>query len=129
MKTFNVATGMPELVVTEPHVRPVLYGPHARVAARTDRYGDLTRYLPRQLSLKAVQVVEASVVDDRISKLVVRYQVDFQLGLDLVLVIAPCKFDRRTLFVRTVWANESDDHHRTLRDVYDRPSSVTRMFV
>ncbi len=86
---------------------PVAYTQHAKSAAQTDRYGRLT--LPDRIDLASAQLVECEHYDRKgLVKAVIRVQ--YNDTLDIVLVMIP----GRPWLVKTVWANERGDNHRTL---------------
>lgn len=82
-------------------------GEHARRAAASDGLGDLTSYLPEALDFKQAELIEVEVVNGHIAKRVVRLPATEEM--DLILVVHP---DGR---VRTVWGNNKQDNHNTLR--------------
>jgi hypothetical protein len=114
---YHFEVGLPD--VDLPGRLHLDYGPHALEAAQRDKYGDLTRFLPRKLDVKAAQVVEMGTNSrGQVIHLLVRFPV-FGTGLDIVLAVAP---SRDSWFVKTVWGQETDDVHRTLdRSRYTRP--------
>lgn len=106
----------PKEVFTSPGKLTLKYGPHARKAAAEDRYGDLTDFCPRNLSIQDSEIVEVTVENGAITKRVIRIQVSG--NLDLVLVV------NADGFVRTVWGNKHNDQHRTLnRHSFVQPSA------
>lgn len=90
------------------------YGSHALSAAQEDRYGDLTAYLPKEYTPDLAHVVELELEGRAIEKVVFRLP-EVAPGLDLCLVVIPGR-TKGTWFVKTVWANETNDAHRTLRN-------------
>lgn len=65
---------------------------------------------------EAFRVVEVEVIDGKVSKWVVRIELDAKR--DLVLVTLPDGF------VKTVWTNDANEHHATLnRRRYTHPSA------
>lgn len=114
---YHADVYLPATVAQVPeHPVKLMYGPHARAAARVDRYGDLSRCLPLYLDYATCQLVEVETDDrGRVLKRVVRLPVGD--GLDLVIAVG---YDG---FVRTVWGNRHDDIHRSLnRKRYVQPS-------
>ena len=80
------------------------YSAHARMAAMSDRYGQIE--LPRVFNSDNAELVEAEVEKGKVQKMV--YRQPYNEENDLVIVLNPDGF------VRTVWLNQSDDSHRTL---------------
>lgn len=118
-RLYHKDIGFPEDVKMPTGFSPVLklrYSSHARDEAASDRYGNLE--LPPVVDLRKGQVVEISVVGNTVVKMVVRFPYDDKK--DLVLVIQPADG-----FVRTVWANEKNDQHKSLnRNKYVDPKRV-----
>lgn len=82
------------------------YTMHALKAARTDRYGSIP--LLSLVNLSTVYIFEAEYTT-RLDKIVFRVKIDDR---DLVIAALVCR--NRTLRVKTVWWNKSDDNHATL---------------
>lgn len=80
------------------------YSNHARHAAKDDKRGKVN--LPRVLDSREATLIEAEVVNGRVVKLVYRMAHDDKT--DVSLVVLPDGF------VKTVWLNEKNDHHKTL---------------
>lgn len=117
---FHKDVFAPDFVFQANDIVKLRYGPHAMEAAETDRYGDLRPHLPRVVDLgdPDISVVEVELMRNAekvsISKRVVRYPVSAKLTLVLVITADG--------FVRTVWGNETDDNHSTLkRHLYVQP--------
>lgn len=83
------------------------YGPHSRKAAATDRYGAIA--LPAFLDTDRAELieVETNLIGQPVKAL---YRTRYSWQYDLCIVV---NFDG---FVRTVWLNEVNDFHYTLRD-------------
>lgn len=82
------------------------YGPHARNAAITDRYGPIA--LPPWFSAANGRLIEVEF-DDELNKVIKQvWRQPLDETRDLVLVIGLGGF------VKTVWANLRSDAHRTL---------------
>lgn len=81
------------------------YGGHARQEAMTDRYGDLR--LPDVIDIRKGDLFEVGVTGNTVTKMAVR--MPYNDKIDLVIVFMPERG-----FVKTVWANEKNDQHRTL---------------
>jgi hypothetical protein len=97
------------------------YGGHAKQAAYEDRYGKLT--LPATIDLRRVEIVEVGAVGNTITKVVCRTAFQQRKGIILVLVIMI-----PSGVVKTVWANEARDSHKTLdRSRYVKPKNPTPM--
>jgi hypothetical protein len=67
--------------------------------------------VPRSIEIQAGEVVEAELLNSRITKLVVRRAMT--KDKDLVLVLVPK--DAGTWMVVTCWLNRKEDTHKTLR--------------
>lgn len=87
------------------HVMKLRYGPHAIQAANTDRYGKLD--LPPAIDIRKGELFEVGLTGNTVTKMAVRMPYDQHI--DLIIVFSPADG-----FVRTVWANEKGDKHRTL---------------
>ena len=88
------------------------YGFHAKKAAMNDRYGIID--LPESLDFSKAKLIEAEVINNRLTKMVLRASYDNRF--DLIVVV------NTDLTVRTVWLNSRRDKHRTLdRSKYDLP--------
>lgn len=86
------------------------YTRHAARAARDDRYGDLTRFLPDSIRPQLARLVELRTDDHgAVARLV--YRMNVSPTLDLVVALAP---HGRRWNVTTVWANTAEDTHRSL---------------
>ena len=97
------------------------YGDHAKRASYEDKYGKLT--LPQRIDLRRVEIVEVSAIGNTITKVVARTGYGQRKGIILVLVITIPDG-----FVKTVWANEANDRHKSLdRSRYDKPKNPTPM--
>lgn len=81
------------------------YGPHAREAANNDRYGRLE--LPQAIDIRKGELFEVGITGNTVTKMGVR--MPYSDRIDLIVVFSPADG-----FVRTVWANEKGDKHRTL---------------
>ncbi len=79
---------------------------HAERARQNDRYGVIPKF--NTIPLAAFEVIEVEVINDRVSKLVVRGH--YNADLDIVFVVIP----NGTYVVKTVWFQERNDLHRTL---------------
>lgn len=97
----------------------LLWTPHAKRAAETDRYGkiDITK-LERMLKvdLKDVIEVEKDDITSQIIKMVIRKPYDKER--DVVIAFIPDVVNHEAV-VKTVWSNLKSDIHKTLRkDLY-----------
>lgn len=118
-RLYHKDIGFPKDVQMPRGFSPVIrlrYGQHARDEAASDKYGNLK--LPNAVDVRKGQIVEIAVVGNTVVKMVVRFPYDDKK--DLVMVIQP-----QDGFVRTVWANEKNDQHRSLnRNKYVDPNRV-----
>lgn len=109
-KTYNRAlTVLPAHSARFTGTFRAVYDNHALRAARDDRYGQI--FLPQTLDIEASQIVEVETVNNRAVKAVAR--LPYNDKLDLVLVI--CDPMDGEIYVKTVWLNQRDDNHATLR--------------
>lgn len=84
---------------------------HALHAANTDRYGEIM--VPNLLTFRGRHVVEAETdCSGKVIKLVVRRQ--YSATLDVCYAIALMR-NSTTVILKTVWLNERNDNHLTLR--------------
>lgn len=81
------------------------YGTHARQEAFADRYGILD--LPETIDIRKADIVEIGVTGNTVTKIVARIPHDEKK--DIVIVFLPADG-----FVKTVWANEKNDNHKSL---------------
>ena len=80
------------------------YSAHARQAAKTDRYGDIS--LPHVFNSDDAELIEVEVENSKVRKMV--YRQPYNRENDLVIVMNPDGL------VRTVWLNRNNDAHHTL---------------
>jgi hypothetical protein len=105
---YHREKGFPEDVRLPRGFSPVIrlrYGSHARQESLADRYGNIK--LPETIDVRKGDIFEIGVIGNVVSKMAVRFP--YNDKLDMVLVIQPSDG-----FVRTVWANEKGDTHKTL---------------
>jgi hypothetical protein len=102
----------------------LFYGPHAREAARRDRYGDLTRLLPSSLDTDAATLIEVEQ-DERGRTVKLLYRVRTTTHIDLVIAVSP---DGCRWFVRTLWGMSGATTTRPWTGGSTLPSPV-EMFV
>jgi hypothetical protein len=81
------------------------YTDHAIRASVSDRYGRIV--LPDSVNTYDAKVIEIEVIDESITKIV--YRVDLDKWRDLVIVVIPYSWT-----VKTVWVNAKRDKHNTL---------------
>lgn len=104
---YHKDLGFPKNVSLPQGTFGLTYGHHARQAAASDRYGDVSQDLPATIDTTLATVVELEILDGRIAKIV--YRDHFNDELDLVFAIIPGQW-----FVKTVWVNVKSDPHHTL---------------
>ena len=111
MRYFHREVYMPKTVRFSSATFSLRYSRHAAEEAQGDRLGDLTMLLPTTYRIDPAQVVEAGMPDGHaiVTHLLVR--IPAAPGVDLCLALAP---NEEGLTVKTVWANRSNDSHRTL---------------
>jgi len=115
--TYNVALGLPAGAAAPwVGVLRLQYSQHAAQEARSDRYGKLELF--PEVEFEAGDVVEVLVEQGRAVKAVVRFPMED--GRDLVFVLN--RPEAGQAVVRTVWANQGSDKHRSLnRAAYRLP--------
>lgn len=84
------------------------FSAHALHACLNDRYGKFTP--PADLAIRRENIVEVSIFNREIQKVVVRLPHDE--NFDLVIVFIPRSHD--VGFVKTCWLNHKKDNHGTL---------------
>lgn len=96
---------------------PVRYSGHALKAAMTDRYGAVA--LPEYINVDRCVPIEVETDGDTVVKIVLRMNVD--TSRDLCVVVGIPEKRGGCWIGRTVWINETNDSHNTLRvDKYAR---------
>lgn len=117
-KLYHREVFAPSALFKSPGILSLRYTEHARLAAKNDRYGDLSQYLRPDVQFDAADIVEIEVQGGLIAKWVVRLSVTRQL--DLVMAIT------REGAVKTVWGNKADDSHASLdiRKYVRRPNTL-----
>lgn len=119
MSLFHRDIGFPRNVQWPCGLYDLQYGHHAITEARRDRYGDVSKLLPKELNTQAAQVIEAEIEGRRAVKIVYRIRLDEKR--DLCLAIST---NSRQWFVRTIWINEKTDTHQSLNcSKYERVSA------
>lgn len=104
MKLYHYQVFMPKLNMPK-GIIDLEYGPHARRAAHTDKYGYIN--LPHVINADKAKVIEVEVNDNnQVSKIVYRTKLNTKLNLCIVM--------NPNGFVRTVWVNAANDQHKTL---------------
>jgi hypothetical protein len=111
---FHYTLGFPKGVAMPLAGMRLSYGPHARQEALNQQIKAAPKTLPA-----IFQVIEVEAVKGRSTKWVVRFPMMGETR-DMVLVIGVDGF------VRTMWANERSDTHKSLRrGLYTLPGQVT----
>ena len=100
---FHKDLGIPPSLLKSLAGLPVTYGYHAKQAAADDGLYTLPTRVPQMYS-----VVEVESVKGRPTKWVIRFPIPNTVD-DMVMVVQPDGF------VRTVWVNKQNDHHKTLK--------------
>jgi len=85
---------------------------HAVYAAKTDRYAPRFE-LPTLTEIEQDDIIELEIRDGKIQKIVTR--TPHSDGLDITMVLKGFDLELRSTVLKTVWLNQSSDHHRTLR--------------
>ena len=116
---YHKDIGFPDDLVMPRGFSPVItldYGGHARFEAMSDKYGKLN--LPHRVDVRTDgDIIEVGAIDNVCCKLVFRMSYDAKKDIVLVIKVP-------TGFVKTVWANEKNDQHRTLdRSRYGNPNA------
>ncbi len=86
------------------------YSQHSLDAAKRDRYGNLTRYLPTMLDTTKALLVECELQGGQTVKLL--YRVKTASRIHLVIALVP--HENGQWVVKTVWGNDGRDGHATL---------------
>lgn len=105
-RRYHKDIGFPEQARMPHGFSPIIkltYGSHARDRS-SERY---IPNLPNVIDLRKADLFEIGVVGRTVSKLGFRYPYDEKN--DLVMMVGT-----KDGFVRTVWLNDKNDHHRTL---------------
>jgi hypothetical protein len=105
MKRLNIQTH-PKLAELTCIRKSLVFTRHA-----SERAVEKAILAPRSIEIQAGEVVEAELLNNKITKLVVRRAMT--QDKDLVLVLIPK--DRDTWTVVTCWLNDKTDTHRTLK--------------
>lgn len=106
MKKYHADIHMPKSALDLAFATLLTYTRHALEAARSDRYGRID--LPKVFDSRKAKLIEAVLDGGRIVKTLWRQSYDDLHDLSIVL-------DPNTGKVITVWLNEADDDHSTLR--------------
>jgi hypothetical protein len=85
---------------------PVILTAHAEKAAAEDRYGVIA--IPSRVAFSGKNVIEAEVVDKKLTKVLLRLEYDETRDLIMALSVPDFR-------VKTVWFNLKSDIHSTLR--------------
>jgi hypothetical protein len=101
---FHKDIGIPTGVSGPPAGLRLTYSSHAKRAALDDRLTRVPATLPAIFT-----VIEVEVVNKRPTKWVVRIPAAPNEQRDLILVVQPDGF------VRTIWTNDKNDTHKTLK--------------
>jgi len=110
---FHKDIGLPPQAIPPDRGLRLNYGSHAKQAARDDGLTRLPAALPATF-----QVIEVEMLHGAPTKWVVRMAHPDEQYRDLVLVV------QRDGFVRTVWTNDKNDSHKTLkRNIYTHPKN------
>lgn len=107
-RLYHRDVGFPDNVNLPRGFTPVIrlnYGGHAREEAMADRYGQID--LPHTIDIRKGDIFEIGVTGNTVTKIAVR--MPYNDKLDITLVI-----NTKDGFVRTVWANDKNDQHKTL---------------
>lgn len=113
---YHFQIGLPKLDLQFPAQMKLTYTRHAEQAALNDRYGAID--LPFYLHTTDALLVEIELRDQTPVKAVFRIKYDDRLDLVLVVAISGLRY-----VVKTVWLNQADDKHSTLRrGMYIQPA-------
>jgi hypothetical protein len=111
---YHTKLGLPKTLKLPKNRKKVVFTRHAKDAAKNDRYGSFSHYLPLHTHFdpNCGELVEVES-HDKITptKLVYRLPLGPNSDKDLVLALAP--YDD-CYVAKTVWLNEVSDRHTTL---------------
>lgn len=107
MKKYHVDIYMPETFLSMQFATLLRYTRHALEAAKGDRYGQIN--LPKVLDTRHAELVEVSLPRGKRQRSLWRQWYDDQHDLCIVL-------EHDAGVVVTVWLNQRDDQHATLRE-------------
>lgn len=111
---YHIKLGLPKTLKLPQGRKPIKFTHHAKDAARNDRYGNFSHYLPLHTHLdpNCAELVEIETVDG-ITPTKVVYRLPLAPNSDKVLVLALAPYDNYYV-AKTAWLNEKSDSHRTL---------------
>lgn len=106
MALYHVQKGIPESVVKNlpARVSELRYSFHAQQARFNDRYGQLPEV--HEIAADA-QIIEVEAYNDQPVKAVYRQSYNEKIDICIVVLLD-------SKLVKTVWANEKNDTHRTI---------------
>lgn len=105
MQRLNIQTH-PKLATMTCITKDLVFSKHA-----SERAIEKQVIVPKSMEIRAGEVVEAELIDGKVTKLVVRRPLN--ATKDFVLVLVPK--DRNTWTVVTCWLNNKEDTHKTLK--------------
>lgn len=110
MALYHANVFMPKRIrnMVPQHTVHLTYSKHALREMHTDRYGKLP--MLSSVCIGHSAIVEVEEYSGKLAKVVFRSNIDEQLDM-CIAAIPECK---GRMFVKTVWANEVNDNHRTL---------------
>lgn len=111
---YHIKLGLPKTLKLPTNRKPIKFTNHAKEAARNDRYGNFTSYLPLHTSFDpaCAEIVEVETFDGITpTKMIYRVPLAPNSKNDLVLALVPYS---DYYVAKTVWLNETADRHVTL---------------
>lgn len=121
--TYHRDIGIPSNITVPQREVACDYTGHADRARYNDRYGTIPKL--EKLDLRECDVVEVSVAEGRVSKLVVRTPHPTDARNDIVMVLRPGESKKHPWAVVTNWINSRNDTHRSLdRTKYADPTAI-----
>lgn len=107
MDLYHADIRLPDGYRLPNRVVPLFWTNHAHRARQNDRYG----FIPEipVLNLGECRTIEVGMENNRVTKIVVRAELDDEN--DLVFVLIP---GNGQYTVKTVWINQRNDSHKTL---------------
>lgn len=119
---YHIKLGLPKTLKLPTTRKPIKFTNHAREAARNDRYGNFSNYLPLHNSFdpNCAELVEVESPDGiTATKMIYRVPLAPNSKNDLVLALVPYN---DYYVAKTVWLNETSDRHNTLNlERYAKP--------
>lgn len=118
--TYHRDIGLPSNITVPQREILCAYTDHAE----RERYKDRYSFIPKleRVDLRECQIIEVTVSENRVSKILVRVPHPTSAQDDIVMVLRPGATKKHPWTVVTNWVNRRDDAHNTLdRSKYADP--------